>query len=63
VHDVVSGLGDALQRLAQEPSLAARLSAGAMARACGEFSWASRMAGVEAVYRALHTASVEAKVT
>jgi glycosyltransferase involved in cell wall biosynthesis len=63
VHDVVSGLGEALQRLAQEPSLAARLSAGAMARASGEFSWASRMAGVEAVYRALHTASVEAKVT
>ncbi|HEX5464804.1 MAG TPA: glycosyltransferase family 4 protein [Burkholderiales bacterium] len=61
VHDVVSGLCWALQRLAQEPPLAARLSAGAIARADGEFSWASRMASVEAVYRALLTTSAEAK--
>jgi glycosyltransferase involved in cell wall biosynthesis len=61
VHDVVYGLCCALQRLAQEAPLAARLSAGAIARVDGEFSWASRMASVEAVYRALLTTSAEAE--
>jgi glycosyltransferase involved in cell wall biosynthesis len=62
VHDVVSGLGYALRRLAQEPSLAARLSAGAIARAGSEFSWAGRMASVEAVYLALRAASAKTEI-